>query len=328
MPIPPEDASKVGSETCGTPLITTQHTPEALDEENNVRFASNESPKFGKIAEKFRKAIGDKSKFEAVQDIKPQLRTFADSPQENNDKAGDPQDKSGRDGANDKRDDPKNKRRDDRIFLSDIGRGESERTMINRKMIVEAAPLRALRSRSGVPPGVQTPLPTLSERNIFKSKYMNDPSLFYTIAKLSVFDPTFTDKRFLDNCKNDFIPNIIGAINTQNEDFIDDWSTGGVRQIMYFKVYLQQYFGTVKRLVSVEDVEIVSGRWTEKGPVLTVSFQTRELLLFTGKNKIPEVKKRTKFVLSGNVWDMVRDMSVSDPKAAWRLCKWRRWIQK
>ncbi|KAL1123813.1 hypothetical protein AAG570_001584 [Ranatra chinensis] len=205
-----------------------------------------------------------------------------------------------------------------------------ERAIFNKlgKLADKTTPSSTLRARKDISAqktGPRSPVPKriFTMRNFLGVTGLIESSLFDTLNRLSIVDHTFSEPRFLDDCRYDFIPNILGAILAGNMRLIDDWCTGNARRELIAKEvdFRRRKLHRCWRLLSIEHVAIDSASWTHQtGPIIKIRFisqQTR--CMFDSNSRIIEGDQYD-IVVGFYTWSLVRDLNESDPKAAWRLC--------
>ncbi|KAL1115217.1 hypothetical protein AAG570_007248 [Ranatra chinensis] len=152
-----------------------------------------------------------------------------------------------------------------------------------------------------------------------------DPTLPDTLNELVRLDPNFNTSDFELECKQDLIPNIMGAALAQDAELVRDWCTGPARTRFEEGITRDKKEGLVScsSLLWVDFLRVSGGRLTESGPVVDITFTAT--LVLCGRDRTGRVVKGDPDDVRrvGYVWTMHRDPDETDPKAAWRLCDFK-----
>lgn len=143
-----------------------------------------------------------------------------------------------------------------------------------------------------------------------------------TLTEICKIDPSFDEKRFLRDCENDIIPNILEAIVQGQLPILKDWCFESTYNIIATPISNAQKAGYYldSKILDIENVDLAMGKVMEQGPVLIITFQTQQILCVkdskTGKilEGDPEKVMRVNYV-----WVLCRDPNELNPKSAWRL---------
>ncbi|KAL1115898.1 hypothetical protein AAG570_006187 [Ranatra chinensis] len=147
------------------------------------------------------------------------------------------------------------------------------------------------------------------------------PALPFAMTKVGLSDPAFSVEGFLDECKRDIIPNILGAQLANNMDLVQDWCTG--QALAWSKRIImedaERGLVSFSRLLSVEDLEVLSGGVSERGTELVIRFNTTQTFCMKdGAGEVVEGEEDEEIKV-GYIWTLRRDVKETDRKAAWRL---------
>ncbi|KAL1115262.1 hypothetical protein AAG570_007293 [Ranatra chinensis] len=152
-----------------------------------------------------------------------------------------------------------------------------------------------------------------------------DPTLPDTLNELVRLDPNFNTSDFELECKQDLIPNIMGAALAQDAELVRDWCTGPARTRFEEGITRDKKEGLVScsSLLWVDFLRVSGGRLTESGPVMDITFTAT--LVSCGRDRTGRVVKGDPDDVRrvGYVWTMHRDPDETDPKEAWRLCDFK-----
>ncbi|XP_063624899.1 mitochondrial import inner membrane translocase subunit TIM44 [Cydia splendana] len=142
-----------------------------------------------------------------------------------------------------------------------------------------------------------------------------------TLTEICKIDPTFTSQKFLDDCANDIIPNILEAMVRGDLDILKDWCYEGVFNILAtpIKQCKQLGYRLDSKILDIEQIELVMGKMMDQGPVLVITFQSQQIMCVRdAKNNVIEGDP-DKVMRVNYVWVLCRDPQELNPKAAWRL---------
>ncbi|CAG9101544.1 unnamed protein product [Plutella xylostella] len=142
-----------------------------------------------------------------------------------------------------------------------------------------------------------------------------------TLTEICKIDPNFTSQRFIEDCANDIIPNILEAMVRGDLDILKDWCYEGVFNILAtpIKQCKQLGYRLDSKILDIEQIELVMGKMMDQGPVLVITFQSQQIMCVRdGKNNVIEGDP-DKVMRVNYVWVLCRDPQELNPKAAWRL---------
>ncbi|KAF9808881.1 hypothetical protein SFRURICE_000927 [Spodoptera frugiperda] len=145
--------------------------------------------------------------------------------------------------------------------------------------------------------------------------------LSMTLTEICKIDPNFTSQKFLEDCANDIIPNILEAMVRGDLEILKDWCYEGVFNILAtpIKQCKQLGYHLDSKILDIEQIELVMGKMMDQGPVLVITFQSQQIMCVRdSKNKVIEGDP-DKVMRVNYVWVLCRDPAELNPKAAWRL---------
>ncbi|OWR40656.1 mitochondrial import inner membrane translocase subunit TIM44 isoform 2 [Danaus plexippus plexippus] len=145
--------------------------------------------------------------------------------------------------------------------------------------------------------------------------------LSHTLTEICKIDPNFTAQKFLEDCANDIIPNILEAMVRGDMDILKDWCYEGVYNILSapIKQCRQMGYRLDSKILDIENIELVMGKMMDQGPVLVITFQSQQMMCVRdAKNNVVEGDPN-KVMRVNYVWVLCRDPQEMNPKAAWRL---------
>ncbi|XP_026730508.1 mitochondrial import inner membrane translocase subunit TIM44 [Trichoplusia ni] len=142
-----------------------------------------------------------------------------------------------------------------------------------------------------------------------------------TLTEICKIDPNFTAQKFLEDCANDIIPNILEAMVRGDLVILKDWCYEGVFNILATPIKQCKQYGyhLDSKILDIEQIELVMGKMMDQGPVLVITFQSQQIMCVRdAKNNVIEGDP-DKVMRVNYVWVLCRDPQELNPKAAWRL---------
>ena len=102
-------------------------------------------------------------------------------------------------------------------------------------------------------------------------------------------DPAFDKDRFLQQCENDIIPNVLEAMISQELDILKDWCYEAVYSQL--AKLIQQAKGLAlqlhSRIVDTDNIDMAMGMIMEQGSVLIITFQAQMVMVIkNSKGKV------------------------------------------
>ncbi|XP_020636513.3 mitochondrial import inner membrane translocase subunit TIM44 isoform X2 [Pogona vitticeps] len=134
-------------------------------------------------------------------------------------------------------------------------------------------------------------------------------------------DPNFDKDRFLKQCEEDIIPNILEAMISGDLDILKDWCYEGTYSQLAQPIQQAKAMGLQfhSRILDIDNIDLAMGKMMEQGPVLIITFQAQLVMVI--KNQKGEVVEGDpgKVLRMLYVWALCRDPDELNPYAAWRL---------
>nr|XP_002761726.2 mitochondrial import inner membrane translocase subunit TIM44 isoform X1 [Callithrix jacchus] len=134
-------------------------------------------------------------------------------------------------------------------------------------------------------------------------------------------DPAFDKDRFLKQCENDIIPNVLEAMISGELDILKDWCYEATYSQLAHPIQQAKALGLQfhSRILDIDNVDLAMGKMMEQGPVLIITFQAQLVMLV--RNPKGEVVEGDpdKVLRMLYVWALCRDQDELNPYAAWRL---------
>lgn len=142
-----------------------------------------------------------------------------------------------------------------------------------------------------------------------------------TLTEICKVDPNFDEKKFLRDCENDIIPNILESMVRGNLDILKDWCFESTYNIIATPIMAAKKLGFYldSKILDIENVDLAMGKVMEQGPVLIITFQAQQIMCVRdSKNAIVEGDS-DKVMRVNYVWVLCRDPNDLNPRSAWRL---------
>jgi mitochondrial import inner membrane translocase subunit TIM44 len=142
-----------------------------------------------------------------------------------------------------------------------------------------------------------------------------------TLTEICKVDPNFDEKRFLRDCENDIIPNILEAMIRGNLPILKDWCFESTYNIIATPISAAQKLGYYldSKILDIENVDLAMGKVMEQGPVLIVTFQAQQIMCVRDSKGIMVEGDPDKVMRVNYVWVLCRDPNDLNPRSAWRL---------
>lgn len=142
-----------------------------------------------------------------------------------------------------------------------------------------------------------------------------------TLTEICKVDPNFDEKKFLRDCENDIIPNILEAMVRGNLDILKDWCFESTYNIIGTPIAAAKKLGywLDSKILDIENVDLAMGKVMEQGPVLIITFQTQQIMCVRDKQALVVEGDPEKVMRVNYVWVLCRDPADLNPRSAWRL---------
>jgi mitochondrial import inner membrane translocase subunit TIM44 len=142
-----------------------------------------------------------------------------------------------------------------------------------------------------------------------------------TLTEICKVDPNFDEKRFLRDCENDIIPNILEAMVRGNLPILKDWCFESTYNIIATPIGAAQKLGYYldSKILDIENVDLAMGKVMEQGPVLIVTFQAQQIMCVRDSKTAVVEGDPEKVMRVNYVWVLCRDPNDLNPRSAWRL---------
>ncbi|XP_060001308.1 mitochondrial import inner membrane translocase subunit TIM44 isoform X1 [Lagenorhynchus albirostris] len=167
--------------------------------------------------------------------------------------------------------------------------------------------------------GVPGPHPTpgsAAPGGLFSKTEMSE-----VLTEILRVDPAFDKDRFLQQCENDIIPNVLEAMISGELDILKDWCYEATYSQLAHPIQQAKALGLQfhSRILDIDNIDLAMGKMMEQGPVLIITFQAQLVMVI--KNPKGEVVEGDpdKVLRMLCVWALCRDQGELNPYAAWRL---------
>ncbi|XP_015268772.1 PREDICTED: mitochondrial import inner membrane translocase subunit TIM44 [Gekko japonicus] len=141
------------------------------------------------------------------------------------------------------------------------------------------------------------------------------------LTEILRIDPTFDKDRFLKQCENDIIPNILEAMVTGDLDILKDWCYESTYSQLAQPIQQAKATGLrfSSKILDIDNVDLALGKMMEQGPVLIITFQAQLVMVIENQQGAVVEGSPDKVLRMMYVWALCRDPEELNPHAAWRL---------
>jgi len=143
-----------------------------------------------------------------------------------------------------------------------------------------------------------------------------------TLTEILTLDPQFDKEKFLMECEQEIIPNILEAVSRSELDILEDWCYEAAYAVMSQPLKAVKERGLLMKshILDISHVDLAMGRVLEQGPVLVITFTAQQIqyILDPKTGKVVEGDP-DKVLRVNHAWVLCRDRTQLDPRAAWRL---------
>lgn len=153
------------------------------------------------------------------------------------------------------------------------------------------------------------------------SSVFHNPEMSNVVTELCRVEPDFSLEKFIRQCETDIIPNVLEALARQDLEILKDWCFEAPYRVLSFPIneHRQKGHQTYCKVLDVHNVDVLTGKLTEQGPLLIISFSAQQIMYVKDVNGlIIEGDDRT-VIRVMYTWAMCRDVNEVNPRAAWRL---------
>lgn len=142
-----------------------------------------------------------------------------------------------------------------------------------------------------------------------------------TLTEICKVDPQFDEKKFLRDCENDIIPNVLEAIVRGDLEILKDWCFESTYNILSTPIAAARKLGyrLDSKILDIESVDLAMGKVMEQGPVLIITFQSQQLMCVRDSKNLIVEGDPEKVMRVNYVWVLCRDPNDLNPRSAWRL---------
>jgi len=153
------------------------------------------------------------------------------------------------------------------------------------------------------------------------SSLFHNPEMSDVVTELCRVEPDFSLVHFIRQCETDIIPNVLEAMARQELDILRDWCFEAPYRVLAHPINEQRQKGQRAHcnVLDIHNVDVVTGKLLEHGPVLIISFSAQQIMYVKDVNGLiiegdPHTVIRVMYT-----WAICRDVNEPNPRAAWRL---------
>ncbi|XP_042911761.1 mitochondrial import inner membrane translocase subunit TIM44 isoform X2 [Parasteatoda tepidariorum] len=141
------------------------------------------------------------------------------------------------------------------------------------------------------------------------------------LTEIVKMDPNFDKEKFLKECEDEIIPNILEAMIRGDLEILKDWCYEGPFNVLATPIKTAQSLGYHfdSKVLDVMNVDLAMGKMMEQGPVLVLTFNSQQILVVRDAKANVVEGDPNKVLRMHYVWALCRDQTELDPKAAWKL---------
>lgn len=152
--------------------------------------------------------------------------------------------------------------------------------------------------------------------SVFHNAEMSD-----VVTELCRVEPDFSLVKFIRQCETDIIPNVLEAMAREDLEILKDWCFEAPFRVLShpIKEYRKKGYQTFCKVLDVHNVDVVTGKLMEHGPVLIISFSAQQIMYQKDINGLIVEGDPNTVIRVMYTWAMCRDVNEVNPRAAWRL---------
>ncbi|XP_028672337.1 mitochondrial import inner membrane translocase subunit TIM44 [Erpetoichthys calabaricus] len=141
------------------------------------------------------------------------------------------------------------------------------------------------------------------------------------LTEILKVDPTFDKDKFLKQCEQDIIPNILEAMIQGELDVLKDWCYEATYSQLAHPVQQARAMGLKfqSKILDIDNIDLAMGKMMEQGPVLLITFQAQLVMVVRSPTGEVVEGDPDKVLRMMYVWALCRDQEELNPFAAWRL---------
>lgn len=152
--------------------------------------------------------------------------------------------------------------------------------------------------------------------SLFHNAEMSD-----VVTELCRVEPDFSLINFIRQCETDIIPNILEALARQDLEILKDWCFEAPYRVLSHPIneHRQKGHQTYCNVLDIHNVDVVTGKLMEHGPVLIISFSAQQIMYIKDVNGLIIEGDPNTVIRVMYTWAMCRDINEVNPRAAWKL---------
>ncbi|XP_050528937.1 mitochondrial import inner membrane translocase subunit TIM44 isoform X2 [Daktulosphaira vitifoliae] len=161
---------------------------------------------------------------------------------------------------------------------------------------------------------------TRSVTNTFSSVFQN-AEMSDVVTTICQVEPDFTLVNFIRQCETDIIPNVLEAMAREDLEILKDWCFEAPYRVISHPIneHRQKGHQTYCKVLDIHNVDVVTGKLMEHGPVLIISFSAQQIMYIKDLNGLIVEGDPHTVIRVMYTWAMCRDINEMNPKAAWKL---------
>lgn len=161
---------------------------------------------------------------------------------------------------------------------------------------------------------------TRSVANTLSSVFHN-AEMSEVVTELCRVEPEFNLLNFIRQCEKDIIPNILEAMAQEQLDILKDWCFEASYRVLSHPIneHRQKGHQTYCKVLDIHNVDVVTGKLMEHGPVLIITFSAQQIMYIKDVNGLIIEGDPNTVIRVMYTWAMCRNINEINPRAAWKL---------
>jgi len=152
--------------------------------------------------------------------------------------------------------------------------------------------------------------------SVFHNAEMSD-----VVTELCRVEPDFSLVNFIRQCETDIIPNVLEAMAREDLEILKDWCFEAPYRVLAHPIteHRQKGHATYCKVLDLHNVDVVTGKLMDQGPVLIISFSAQQIMYIKDVNGLIVEGDPHTVIRVMYTWAMCRDVNEVNPRAAWKL---------
>lgn len=153
------------------------------------------------------------------------------------------------------------------------------------------------------------------------SSVFHNPEMSDVVTELCRVEPDFSLEKFIRQCEIDIIPNVLEALAQQDLEILKDWCFEAPFRVLSLPIMDHKLKGhqTYCKVLDIHSVDVITGKLTDQGPVLIISFSAQQMMHIKDVNGLIIEGNDTTVTRVMYTWALCRDVNEVNPRAAWKL---------